>query len=114
MNLNKELLVTALFFLAYLPVAALLWQMDKAADPTIIILIGLIVIVFYWVVSLSFQLAGIRMPKRILKEKQIDDPEDSQELMEDIEEVPVEDIGDDNLAGFRRLFSENKSGGVAK
>jgi len=113
MNLNKELIVTALFFLAYLPVAALLWQMDKTADPMIIILLGLIVIVFYWVVSLSFQLARIRRPRRIPKQEQIDDPEESQELMEDIEEVPIEDIGNDDLAGFRRLFSENKSGGGA-
>ena len=112
MKLNKELLVTALFFLAYLPVAALLWQMDKTADPMIIILIGLIVITFYWVVSLSLRLVMSKRPKK--SKKQIYDPEDSQEFMEDIEEVPIEDIRNDDLAGFRRLFSENKNGGGAK
>jgi hypothetical protein len=101
MKFYKEILISALFFALYIPISLAVWYTDQSLDLVVIMLIGLIIVLTYFATILTID--AMKKPrKRII----------TNHTPREYHESESEESEDD-MIGFRRLFLENKNGGIA-
>lgn len=126
MRLHRELAITLLFLALYTPLSLALWYVSgKVMNLVFVFIIGLGMITAYIYAEIArYKLRRIirrrtALPRTYIRLKSVEEIEEDYSETEEPEneepEIEDEETGQefDTLVGFRRLFSQEQTGGEA-